>query len=318
MRMPRYIFIMSLFLLGSSLQAAEKATLEQIKAAAATQSKYRSTSNLLPVSNEAPKADTEGFRADIGPILTSTCLKCHGPDKQKGKFRIDTLDPDVIHGKDVNRWVEVMGLLTNGEMPPKDEVKMADADRAKVVDWLSGQILVASQVKRSEGGISSFRRMTKYEFNYALQDILGLCQDFGVKLPPETASEDGFRNSSEMLQMTSGQLATYQDIARESLKYATVRGPRPEPRFFSITMDKGGPYYGDWARENLRAIELEIKNGLPPGENEQNHKDNIDAFKGIVRGLENASRQTGPDRGGRGGLAGRGGPGAVVDPERPF
>jgi mono/diheme cytochrome c family protein len=306
--MPRYIFVMSLFLIGSSLQAAEEVTLEQIKAAAAAQSKYRSTSHLLPVSNEAPKADTVGFRAEIGPILTRTCLKCHGPDEQKGKFRIDTLNPDMIHGEDAKWWVEVTGRLTNGEMPPEDEVEMADADRAKVIDWLSGQILVASQVQRSEGAHSSFRRMTRYEFNYALQDLLGLSQDFGGKLPPETVSEDGFQNSSEMMQMTSRQFATYQDIARESLQYATVRGPRPEPLFFSITMDKAGPYYGDWARENLRVLETEKANGLPPGENEQNHQDNIDAFRGIVRGLENASRPTGGDRGGRGGRGGvRGG-----------
>jgi tetratricopeptide (TPR) repeat protein len=33
------------------------------------------------------------FDAKIRPFLTSQCLECHGPQKTKGKFRIDQLDP---------------------------------------------------------------------------------------------------------------------------------------------------------------------------------------------------------------------------------
>ena len=75
-----------------------------------------------------------------------------------------------------------------------------EEDRAQVVDWISEQVLLASQVERSSSTHSSFRRMTRYEFSYALQDLLGLTQDFAHDLPPETVSEDGFQNSSETLQ----------------------------------------------------------------------------------------------------------------------
>jgi hypothetical protein len=57
----------------SSLQAAEESTLEQIKATAATQSKYLSTHS-DPASNDAPKADLEGFRIEIAPILAGSCV----------------------------------------------------------------------------------------------------------------------------------------------------------------------------------------------------------------------------------------------------
>ena len=50
------------------------------------------------------------------------------------------LDPDLLKGKDVSWWLEVQGVLTNGEMPPPDsDVKLADADRVKVIDWLAGK-----------------------------------------------------------------------------------------------------------------------------------------------------------------------------------
>ena len=77
-------------------------------------------------------------------------MGCHGPEKQKAKFRVDTLDPDLLKGKDVSWWLEVQGVLTNGEMPPPDSVKLADADRVKVIDWLAGEIRAASGA--SSGG----------------------------------------------------------------------------------------------------------------------------------------------------------------------
>ena len=73
---------------------------------------------------------------------------------------------------------------------------LADADRGSLVEWLSGEVNKASLVRRNSSEHSSFRRMTKYEYNYALQDLLGLPYPLGNSLPPETASEDGFQNSS--------------------------------------------------------------------------------------------------------------------------
>ena len=32
------------------------------------------------------------FAKDIGPIFAKNCLECHGPEKQKGKLRLDGKD----------------------------------------------------------------------------------------------------------------------------------------------------------------------------------------------------------------------------------
>ena len=101
-----------------------------------------------------PKADLDGFRKAVGPVLKRACVSCHGPDKQKGKLRVDTLDPDLLNGADLSWWLEVFGVIGNGEMPPEDaEVHLQDADRAVVVDWLSREIQQASRVARSAQGV---------------------------------------------------------------------------------------------------------------------------------------------------------------------
>lgn len=272
-------------------QKAPLPTLEQARAAGADQSKYTAQLEHADVSS-APETDLVAFQTEIQPILEATCYKCHGEKKQKGDFRIDTLDPNLVHGEDVSWWLEVVDVLSNGEMPPEDEDEdeeaMAGEDRGKVVDWLSSEIQLASQVRRSEGGHSSFRRMTRYEYGYALQDLLSLPQDFAKELLPEAVSEDGFQNSSEMLQMTSQQFATYRDVARKALKYATVRGAQPDPVFFAITMDKAGPHYLDWVHGNLETLNLEMEAGLPPEINEQAHRDMISGFRNILSRMEEA------------------------------
>ena len=143
-------------------------------------------------------------------------------------------------------------------MPPADEVKMSVAGRSRVIDWLSRELQVASQVARSEQGHSSFRRMTRYEYNYVLQDLLGLPFHFVEDLPPETTSEDGFLNSSEMLQTSVRQFETYREIAHQALQKATVRGERPMPVYYSITMETETRYCiqtdRSGSRQNSKAV----------------------------------------------------------------
>ncbi|MDA7889816.1 DUF1592 domain-containing protein [Akkermansiaceae bacterium] len=186
-----------------------------------------------------PAANLADFKQHVAPVLTKTCVACHGPEKTKGKFRIDTLDPDLMQGGDVDWWLEVLDVLSNGEMPPEDaDVELADADLSKVIEWLGPEIQKASTVQRSEGSHSSFRRMARYEYSYALQDLLGLPYSLADRLPPETASEDGFKNSSEMLQMSAMQFETYREIGLKALKHATVRGERPKMDVYRLPLQE--------------------------------------------------------------------------------
>ena len=57
-------------------------------------------------------------------------------------------------------------------------------------------------------------------------------------LPPETASEDGFKNSSELLQMSAMQFETYREIGLKALRRATVSGERPEAVTYIISMQE--------------------------------------------------------------------------------
>lgn len=191
-------------------------------------------------TNDAiPKADVAYFQKSVMPLLKKSCMNCHGPKKSEGRLRIDTLNPDLLAGPDVERWREIYNAVSNSEMPPADEpgYALANNDRASMVDWLSEELNKASLVRRNTKDHSSFRRLTKYEYDYALQDLLGLSYSLANRLPPESVTEDGFKNSSELLQISTMQFEAYRDIALRALKRATVSGDRrPEAVTYQISM----------------------------------------------------------------------------------
>ena len=67
--------------------------------------------NLL-LGSEVPKANINQFRNEIEPVLKAVCFGCHGPDKQKAKFRVDTLNPDLLTGRmSVGGWRSLTSLV---------------------------------------------------------------------------------------------------------------------------------------------------------------------------------------------------------------
>jgi mono/diheme cytochrome c family protein len=214
------------------------------------------------VTGAVPEPDLQSFRRDIAPILENACARCHGSEKQKGNVRIDTLDPDLFHGNDVDRWLDVLSVLSNGEMPPEDEAQLADADRNKVIEWLAAESHTASAARRAGKEHSSFRRMARYEYEYALQDLLGLPYDFADPLPPDPASPDGFENSSEVLHLSGIQFRAYREAARRALRLATVEGERPSPLFWSVSMESASAV--EWARQKVELERIEKEHAADP------------------------------------------------------
>ncbi len=216
-------------------------TLEATKEQGRTKSRFlKETKEAAKATDAIPKPNIAFFHESVGPLLKKSCLACHGPEKSEGSLRIDQLNPDLLTGPDVERWREVYNALSKSEMPPEDEpdYALADEDRGRIVDWLSEELNTASRIRRNSKEHSSFRRLTKDEYNYALQDLLGLPYALANKLPPEAASEDGFKNSSELLQMSAMQFETYREIGLNALKRATVTGERPPAVTYVVSMQE--------------------------------------------------------------------------------
>lgn len=88
---------------------------------------------LLPLVAEEPKRVS--FSRDIQPLFAERCLECHGPDKQKGKLRVDS-------SEDVHRVIsedEFLYRITTDDpddrMPPEGP-SLTDAEVEQVRNWI--------------------------------------------------------------------------------------------------------------------------------------------------------------------------------------
>ena len=79
-----------------------------------------------------PVARKVDFTKDVYPIFKEGCLKCHGPEKQKGKYRMDTREgafkkgdagPFIVAGNSEKSPIihMVAGLIEEGLMPPPSD-----------------------------------------------------------------------------------------------------------------------------------------------------------------------------------------------------
>ena len=186
----------------------------------------QTTSSAPAVANQ--KADTATFRRNVLPVLKAACIDCHGPDEQESGLRIDTLDPDLLGGNDAETWHDVLNKLNLGEMPPEEAEQLSDAQRNALVGWLTAELARVVEVRRSTGGQAVLRRLTRYEYNYTMQDLLGVEMDFAKDLPPESTSPDGFQNDGATLGISPLQVELYLAAARRGLARAIVTGEQPQ------------------------------------------------------------------------------------------
>ena len=100
----------------------------------------------LALAHPARGADpTDHFEAKVRPILVQQCIKCHGPDKQKGGLRLDSKPgwqtggengPALKPGKPDDSLLikAVRGADGTAQMPPN--AKLSAAEVAALVQWV--------------------------------------------------------------------------------------------------------------------------------------------------------------------------------------
>ena len=67
---------------------------------------------------DALQPDLPTFKGMVAPLVSKHCTACHGAKKQKGDVRLDTVDGDLVKGKSISLWKDVLHRIETGEMPP--------------------------------------------------------------------------------------------------------------------------------------------------------------------------------------------------------
>ena len=150
-----------------------------------------------------------------GPLLASgdpalprffkeNCVKCHGPEKQKGDVRLDHSLEKLFADREFLETVT--RVLDAGDMPPDKAPQPKPAESAQAIEALK-ELLAA----RREPTI--IKRLTRTEYTHTINDLFDVRFDLSEHLPPDHV-EAGFDKFGEAHLMSPHQVMAYLKTAR--------------------------------------------------------------------------------------------------------
>ena len=179
---------------------------------------------LLAISAQAQTLDTSGFAKIVQPFVKEHCVKCHGPEKQKAKLRLDTLPNNFADPAITSKWAEVVNSVNGHQMPPEEEKQPTTASAGAFAAWLENALGQGEIAKRSTRVV--MRRINRAEYNNTIRDLLGVDFRPADKFP-EDPPAGGFDNIGQALTISPLHLELYYAAARQILDRALVEGERP-------------------------------------------------------------------------------------------
>ena len=154
-------------------------------------------------------------------LLQDYCVKCHGPDKQKGTFRADELPFDLTSVETAEKWQKVLNAMNSGDMPPEDEKQPPNGGKADFLDDLSNVMVAARRSLADHQGVITMRRLNRREYKNTLRELLGV--EINVSELPNDTGTGGFDTAGQNLFMSANQFEQYQSLGREALEEAFAR-----------------------------------------------------------------------------------------------
>ena len=138
-------------------------------------------------------------------LLESYCFDCHDTASQKGNLNMEELlKKDSFDGA-----LMFENLLT-GKMPPADKDQPQAKEKRELLEWLAG--------RQGKNVGKSFRRISRNEFVYSLNDLLGTDLDLTGDIPEDRGTNDF--DSNRKIQLSREMLESYFSVADKMLDHA--------------------------------------------------------------------------------------------------
>ncbi len=178
-------------------------------------------------------------------FLEKHCISCHGPEKQKGDLRLDSLSRDFKLGADTHHWAEVMEQVNSGEMPPKDDkkkVRPTQQEIAAFVTDLDSLMKEGRAMRMAARPPVAHYRLSRKEYQNTVYDLLGARYN---PAKPGGLNEDslwhGFERIGSMLSLSPSHVDRYYRAAEAVLDRAlpAASGEARKVRKTAIELGRG-------------------------------------------------------------------------------
>ncbi len=209
----------------------------------------------LLISGLVPSGAGAGsFDADVEPLFEASCLKCH-VGTEATPLDLTALGDDLADRETFRLWQRIFDRVSEREMPPPGARRPAQRIVDSALDAVREALLEANLAERA-GQRTPLRRLTRLEYEYTIQDLLGIDPDVAASLAndlPEETDTGGFDVVAENQGISPLHVRSFLVAAAGALDEALRTGPRPEARTHEIEYSKSPYLNGNSVGEYLGA-----------------------------------------------------------------
>ena len=187
-------------------------------------------------------AGAGSLEADVASLFEASCLKCH-VGTEMTPLDLTLLGHDLADRETFRLWERIFDRVSGGEMPPPGARRPARRIVDSALDSLRDALLEANRAERA-GQRTPLRRLTRLEYEYTIQDLLGIDPDVAASLAndlPEETDTGGFDVVAENQGISPLHVRSYLTAAAGALDEALRTSSRPETRTVEIDYRKS-PY----------------------------------------------------------------------------
>jgi hypothetical protein len=168
-------------------------------------------------------------------FISDHCLRCHGPDEQNAKIRIDQIATTISDEAIAQQWQDILDVLNLSQMPPEDEPQPGKRELQDALETLTETLRDARDRLTDTGGTIVIRRLNNREYKNTIRELFGVEVD--VEMLPQDSSLDGFDTLGQAQSLSSLHIERYLSVGRKALEEAyfpitgqKVRGGTPDKR----------------------------------------------------------------------------------------
>ena len=160
-------------------------------------------------------------------FLENNCFECHDEDISKGDLRLDNLSPENSDFDEILK--RAFRSVESHLMPPKKSLNPTEKDY--FLKLIASYFSKKEAKQKKQIGRSTYRRLTKEEYQNSLRSIFDLPEIYVDPLLPEEDFNKHFTKNHTGLNVSSVHLKSYLDAAERALRGCYK--PTPKPKFIT-------------------------------------------------------------------------------------
>ena len=158
----------------------------------------------------------------VSSFIKKNCIQCHGPEKQKGKLRLDQMSLVMSNDSIAQRWQDILDTLNAGDMPPEDEKQPSKDELTGFLAELTGKLKDARRQLSDQGREVAMRRLNRREYVNSIESLFGF--QVGTGSLPEDDPADPFDTIGSQQFFSSYHFEKYLQAGRVIVADAFVWG----------------------------------------------------------------------------------------------